>query len=81
MSQRRMGGQTTVARELTEARGKLVTRQGVQMWWRRRDRNNFPERYPTTTKTGATRLLFDLDEVLAWYDTYMSQPWQGRRKQ
>ena len=76
-----MGGLTVAARELTSVRGKLVTRQGVYMWWSRRDRNGFPERRPVVNeKTGATRLLFDLDEVLAWYDTYMSLPWQGRKR-
>jgi hypothetical protein len=81
MAQRRMGGQTAVARELTEVRGKLVTRQGVNMWWTRRDKNDFPERHPVTTQRGTTRLLFDIDEVIAWYTTYMSQPRQGRRKE
>ena len=80
MSQRRMGGLTAVAQDLTSVKGKLVTRQGVYMWWKRRERNSFPERHPVTTQAGNTRLLFDLDEVAAWYDTYMSTPWQGRRK-
>ena len=80
MSQRRMGGFTTVANELTAARGKIVIRQGVYMWWRRRDHNGFPDRQPVTTKSGSTRLLFDIDEVLSWYDTYMSTPWQGRKR-
>ena len=80
MTQRRMGGFTVIARELTEVRGKLVTRQGVYMWWSRKDRNGFPDRQPVTTKTGATRMLFDIDEVTAWYDAYVLLPWQGRKK-
>ena len=80
MAQRRMGGFTVVANELTTTRGKLVTRQGVYMWWRRRDRNMFPDRHPVTTKSGGSRFLFDIDEVIAWYDWYRSQPWQGRKR-
>lgn len=80
MAQRRMGGLTTVANELTETRGKLVTRQGVYMWWKRRERNGFPERHQVTVKSGLTRHLFDIDEVIGWYDLYMSKPWQGRKR-
>ena len=80
MAQRRMGGFTTVANELTETMGKQVTRQGVYMWWSRRDRNQFPDRHPVTTQRGGTRFLFDVDEVVTWFGWYMSQPWQGRRK-
>lgn len=82
MSQHRLGGPTAVARELTETRGKLVTRQGVYMWWRRRDRNGFPERVPILTpgRKNPVRELFDIDAILIWYDAYMSKPWQGRRK-
>lgn len=80
MSHRRMGGLTVVARELSAARGKLVTRQGVYMWWKRRARNGFPDRRPMPNGKGTKRELFDIDEVIAWYDVYMSKPWQGRKR-
>lgn len=80
MSQRRMGGLTVVARELTETRGKLVTRQGVYMWWKRRDKNGFPDKHTVITRSGGTRQQLDVDEVIAWYDDYMSKPWQGRKR-
>jgi hypothetical protein len=81
MSQWRAGGFTAVAEELTKAHQKLVTRQGVYMWWTRRERNQFPDRQPITSKNGVTKLMFNLDEVLVWYDWYMSSSRQGRRSQ
>jgi hypothetical protein len=50
------------------------------MWWKRRDKNGFPEKQPVTTRSGATRQQLDVDEVIAWYDVYMSKPWQGRKR-
>jgi hypothetical protein len=76
----RTGGFTIVARELTAARRRLVTRQGVYMWWRRRDHNQFPDRFPVTTKRGSVKFVFDVESVIAWYDWYMSLSWQGRRE-
>lgn len=80
MAERRVGGFTTVANELTAIKGKTVTRQGVYMWWRRRDRNQFPERHPIPSlSSDRVRMLFDIDEVTEWYQWYMGQSWHGRK--
>lgn len=81
MTEKRYGGFTEVARELTAARGLLVTRQGVYAWWRRRDRNDFPDRHLVPNKNGkGTRQKFSLDEVSSWYIAYMAAPRQGRKR-
>lgn len=77
MAEKRYGGFTAVAQELTASRGLLVTRQGVYAWWRRRDKNNFPDRKPVP---GKKREQFDIDEVVRWYRKYMSIPRQGRKR-
>lgn len=81
MTEKRHGGFTAVARELTAEYGQLVVRQGVYAWWRRRAGNGFPDRYTVPNKKGnGTRELFDLDEVSRWYVVYMSVPRQGRKR-
>lgn len=64
------GGFAYVAQFLTEHRPERprVTRQGVWMWWSRRE--DFPkQRKPVIN--GREHKLFLLPEVLEWYDNYV----------
>lgn len=78
------GGFTDVARALSgdDPDDPHVSRQGVYMWWSRRDRNGFPDPYTIQimTKKGRKRrkLVFDIDEVRDWYQAYT--PSLGGRK-
>lgn len=64
------GGFSAVARALSTDE-KPVTRQRVYMWYKRRERNGFPER--------DTR-GFSFAEVAAWYAEYLpnhgGRPWK-----
>jgi hypothetical protein len=77
LTEKRFGGFTAVAHELTTTQRQLVTRQGVYAWWRRRDKNGFPDRKPVP---GKKREQFDLGEVSIWYVKYMATPRQGRKR-
>lgn len=70
------GGYSHAARFLIERRGENFTRQGVYMWWTRRDHNGFPEMHVLLIN-GRERKFFNLEEVLAWYDSY--SPSKGGR--
>lgn len=64
------GGFAYTAKYLTEQRPEkpLVTRQGVWMWWSRRE--DFP-RMKRLHINGRVQKVFDVQEVLAWYDNYV----------
>lgn len=65
------GGYAEVARRLTDAGPRAVTRQGVYTWWKRRNRNGFPD-YHYLDGDGAKQ--FSISEVLAWYMRYVPPP-------
>jgi hypothetical protein len=76
------GSFTVTARYLTSL-GRSSTRQQVYMWWRRRSRNSFPERYevPVPGKPGKARQMFRLVEVKDWHERYIPSVGGRPRKQ
>lgn len=66
------GGFTDVAKMLG------VTRQQVYIWWKRRNRNSFPDRYDVLVPSkGKSAKMFVMTEVASWHSTYV--PAQGGR--
>ena len=74
------GGFTEVARRLSDAGPRAVSRQGVYSWWRRRARSGFPD-YHHINDDGFKQ--WDIAEVRMWYAEYTPPlvcHW-GRRKE
>lgn len=59
------GGFADVARKLG------TSRQQVYVWWRRRDRNSFPDRHEVKAGPKSGKKLFKISDVLAWHDIYV----------
>lgn len=74
------GGYTEVARRLSDAGPRAVSRQGIYSWWRRRLKSGFPD-YHHLDSDGFKQ--WDVGEVFDWYDRYtppLECHW-GRRKE
>ena len=74
------GGFSEVARRLSDAGPRAVSRQGVYSWWRRADRSHFP---PPHHLDDDGFKQWDIGEVTDWYARYTAPPeshW-GRRKE
>lgn len=70
-------GYTTLAQLITSAfpnrprpNGQPYTRQQVHVWYNRRERNGFPEKHEITTTSGQVKHLFNVKEVLNWFENY-----------
>lgn len=66
------GGYAAIAAGLEKHYGKPFSRQLVWRWWTRRSANGFP-----AGRRDAGKIVFDLDQVIAWYGTYV--PGRGGR--
>jgi hypothetical protein len=62
------GGFTEVARRLTDAGPRSVSRQGVRAWWLRRERSQFPD-YHHLDGDGFKQ--WNIAEVIDWYARYV----------
>lgn len=69
-----LGGSSAVANELSKQTGKDISRQQIHTWWKRRERNGFPEGSIGTHVTATGKSLqsrqFDIDEVINWFRSY-----------
>jgi hypothetical protein len=80
----RYGGYAELARRLSDAGPRQVSRQGVRAWWLSRSRNKFP--HPHHRDEDGFK-QWDISEVLDWYARYRPPPtshWGsggGRRKE
>ena len=67
------GGFAEIARQINARhpeRGKPISRQLVERWYKCRDSNEFPERRYVEVG-GKMKPVFDLDEVLRWHARWM----------
>jgi hypothetical protein len=74
------GGFSEVARRLSDAGPRAVSRQGVYSWWKRRARNGFPDHHHLNDDGWKE---WRIGEVISWYARYTAPPeshW-GRRKE
>jgi hypothetical protein len=68
------GGFSNVAEQLTSLNAdRRVTKQGVYMWWRRREITGFPEKHCVTMPNGTQQQLFKLEETEEWFERYQSR--------
>jgi len=68
------GGYSNVAQHLSElSPDRRVTKQGVYMWWRRREITGFPEKHPVEMPNGTQQELFKLEETETWFESYQSR--------
>lgn len=61
------GGFSEVARHLTYAGPRVVSRQGIYAWWKNRKRNGFPAAHHLD-EDGHKQ--FSIAEILSWYAVY-----------
>mgnify|MGYP001590969632 CR=1 FL=1 len=64
-------GIASVARFLSEALGRPVTRRQADAWRARADRNGFPRELWVTTGGGIERRIWDPDELSSWASDYV----------
>lgn len=65
------GGFAEVARRLSDAGPRRVSRQGVRAWFLSSDRNGFPE-FDHLDEDGFR--VWDISEVVSWYARYVPPP-------
>lgn len=65
---RKPGGYTDTARDLSKLAGRRISRQGVWQWWHRRAKTGFPEGQLTVRTLGRLpHRFFDPEEVAVWW--------------
>jgi len=65
-------GYASVARAISIAAGREVSRQCVFQWWKRRDRTGFPEGYLAPSGLKEKR-AFQPEAVREWWAAYKSR--------
>lgn len=63
-----VGGHQAVATALSYHAGWEISRQLVYRWWKRRERNGFPEGWNRATAQGGVR-QWRYGDVRTWFDT------------
>jgi len=59
------GGWTVVGRALSTPEHE-ITRQQIYAWWRKRDKNGFPDKIELNGRT-----VFDLAATTRWFESYV----------
>lgn len=68
------GGLSNVADHLTRlSPDRRITKQGVYMWWRRREITGFPEKHQVDMPNGTQQQLFSLIEAERWFEEYRTR--------